>query len=194
LRGGLEGGRHALALATADSSRQRLWTCIAQLKTSPQRQQGWPLLARRARIARWRTCMAPQPPTGPRWRPAGPTATGRAAAPTSSKRGKVFGLLALLLALAGAVAAWLLFFRPMPEPFFLTLPIREYKAPQWPVNAFAVQDARLLLPRFKAGRYGFDAQTSASIQKELQALRLQQQPAIVVHLTCLARTYKNEVY
>src|SRR5262245_19484725 len=98
--------------------------------------------------------MAQQPPIGPRWRGNGPAAAGPGRTQSSGAAPKVrsFVVLALLLAIAGAVTAWLFYMQPPPEPYLLTLPIREYAARQWPVNFFAVQDSELLLQHFKEDR------------------------------------------
>src|SRR5438128_2571898 len=92
--------------------------------------------------------------TGERKAGARPTGTER--------RRKLFTLLFVLLALAGATVAWLIIFRPVREPYFLPLCITEYKDRRLPANAQADQDREALL----AGNYFPRRATNAYASQE----------------------------
>src|SRR5262245_17314800 len=94
------------------------------------------------------------PPYGsskPSWRTSAPAGAEGAPATAASRGKKLVGLLVLLLALAGAVAAMFLYLRGVSPPDFVSLAIREYKSPILPSNSFALQDSVLLEKRFAAG-------------------------------------------
>src|SRR5579885_634179 len=92
-------------------------------------------------------------------------------APAARKRRQVFGLLASILFLAGAAAAWVLLVRPFNEPVFRTVSITEYLARQIPVNPLAVQDGETLLQHFRASEQAFDLQQRDLLVRKLQELK-----------------------
>jgi hypothetical protein len=101
----------------------------------------------------------------------------------------------VLLALGGAVVAWLFFLRGLPSPYFLSLPIREYSAKQLAPNAFAVQDCDALLQHFpKDHKRAYESQTLDRMRKELAALRSKTDTPAVVHLTALALVHEGDVF
>jgi hypothetical protein len=96
----------------------------------------------------------------PRWKQGSGESAAVAGSPTGSRRKLLIGLLLGILALAGAVAAWLLYPRPFQPPTFLGIWIDQYDRPvPWAEadrravgaiwsesnNAFTSQDKRLFL-------------------------------------------------
>jgi hypothetical protein len=107
----------------------------------------------------------------------------------------VLGLGALLLALVGILAAWLLIPRSLPIPYFVSIALSEYDDPRLPAPAFARQDAAALLVPFgeKAGK-AFGSQQNQLLTREIDALRERDDRPLVVHLCALARVAGGEVY
>src|SRR5688500_16059175 len=93
-----------------------------------------------------------QGPSNQRWRGDAQGGPADPSAPASTRGRKLAGLVMLLAALAGALAALFLYLRETPSPDFVALAIREYRAPVWPTNAMALQDALLLEKRFGSKR------------------------------------------
>ncbi len=130
------------------------------------------------------------------WRKVASQNQGKPDGSSSGKARKLFTLLGILLALAGAVAA-LIFFPSAPSPpHFLTLPIREYRVEQWPTNPFAVQDGELLVKHFEDGKTkeAFGSQTRDRIIKELSDLPAEANQPVVVHLCAHGVCHDDKVY
>jgi hypothetical protein len=100
--------------------------------------------------------------------------TGPAPGSPAAKRKQIFILLFCLLALGGAVAAWIYLIEPPHNPYFLPLCVTEYKDRHIPANAQADQDRETLL----AGNYfpqkaanAFASQEKRLLIQELEGLR-----------------------
>lgn len=116
-------------------------------------------------------------------------------APAARKRHKVFGLLACMLFLAGAAAAWVLLVRPFREPVFRTVSITEYLARQIPVSPLAVQDGETLLQHFRASEQAFDLQQRDLLVRKLQELKeVKPDRSLVLHLSAYAHADEGGVY
>ena len=140
------------------------------------------------------------PPAQPRkqnWRHTAPSASV-VRKPSVSRRGKkIFALSAVLLALGGAVAAWLLFVKPVQSPYFLTIPVSEYTSADLPANAFAEQDSDALLKHFTEndrGKKAFESQTRDRLLRELRGLEGKSDVPLVVHLRAHALWRDGKVY
>jgi hypothetical protein len=90
----------------------------------------------------------PGPPATPAWRGSGKR--GGVVHKKTSKGRRVFTLTAVMLALAGAIAAWVFLIRPQHQAYFVPAAFSEYQRPQLPVNGYADQDRRALSGFFKA--------------------------------------------
>lgn len=137
-------------------------------------------------------------PLDRRWRTGdrpGPRKTGRPS-PQRGKTTAIVGLVAVILLLAGSVLAWLHFIRPFEPPYFLTIPITEYTARQFPPNPFARQDSDTLMQRFAGDRCrnAFESQERAQLLKELEALKHRREAAVVLHLRAHALGRKDELF
>jgi hypothetical protein len=123
---------------------------------------------------------------------------GNVAARTrSSERGKkVFALLGVMLALAGAIVGFLFFYHHFQSPTFLSLPITEYNDHRFPANAFAQQDAEALLARFSGEGSGvaFNSQEGDLLRQKLEELRKRKDDCIVVHVNSLAVCRDGKVH
>jgi len=129
---------------------------------------------------------APDDPKAHRWRATTKPTEGfkRVEVKTSARRKKALVLVALILALTGAIAAWVFYTKDLPATAFVTMPIREYSIRQFPANAYAVQDSDLLLRHFPEGlrQKDYTSQTRAWLLNELNALETRKEEALVVHL------------
>ncbi len=134
-------------------------------------------------------------PQDRRWRPGQqqPPAKGR---PRSAKRRQITAAAVVMLALAGAVIALLFLIRPAQTPYFLTIPITEYKARQYPPNPLARQDSNALERHFLQDRRNnaFQSQERHEVLKELQNLQTRKEAAVVVHLRALALSRGSDVF
>jgi hypothetical protein len=130
-----------------------------------------------------------------RWRGTSGGKHGPGAA-SSSRGRKLFWLLAVLLALVGAIAALIFFQRPTGAAYFVTLPIREYSSESWPTNPLAVQDGVALLNHFAEDqrKNAFSSQTSTQILRELMNLPGDPFQPTLVHLCALGVAQNNKVY
>jgi hypothetical protein len=101
-----------------------------------------------------------------------------------------------MLALVGALVAWVLFLRVFRSPVFLTIPIVEYTDPHFPPNSLAEQDSDALLQCFEEGKRtkAFDNQQRDLLEKKLAEIRSLPDPAVVVHLSALARSKDGELF
>src|SRR5439155_5884243 len=136
------------------------------------------------------------PPRG--WRGAqasGTPTSGASHQPTgSTNRGKqIFGVVAVMPALAGAVLGILYLIRPAPRPYFVPLFIPEYTQKQIPVNFQAEADRRALVE----GNYFENKSTFGSQEKDsfVGALAdLKSRPtsdAVVLYLCAFAQASEN---
>jgi hypothetical protein len=114
--------------------------------------------------------------------------------PMGRRRRKIFIVLAAMLALVGAIAAWLLFLRPFTEPEFLTIAITNYRDRAYPVNAFAEEDSEALRKHFQQGAHARDQQEHDKLKTELEKLQAVTAKAKVVHLCGFARVYQEKLY
>src|SRR3954470_9643930 len=106
----------------------------------------------------WRKTPAAHPP-------------GTRRAEGSGKRKQAFYVLAVLLALVGATAAWLYFLSPVPMPSFLGGWIDQYKEPI-PVNAWAPEDREALGKKPRWERINaFPTQVRSLLKQVLEKLR-----------------------
>jgi hypothetical protein len=136
-------------------------------------------------------------PSPHRWRAADPAARfHRGAASSSARHRKALILLAVILALTGAIAAWLFYPRGLPVTAFVTIPIREYSDYRYPINPFALQDSNLLVARFPKdlAHHAYTSQDRGSLLGELNALRGRSDRALVLHLRAHALRQGNTVY
>jgi hypothetical protein len=105
--------------------------------------------------------------------------------------------LAGMLALTGALAALVLLPSRWQEPFFLTLPITEYKERLYPVNFLVERDDDGLRQHFPASGQrsrAYESQEKELLLKELAALKNRKDHALVVYLSALARSKQGQVY
>lgn len=137
----------------------------------------------------------PRGVVGRGWRESAAPAAG-GAAPASGRGKKLVGLLAVLLALAGAVAALLFYVRNLAAPDVLSLAIREYQSPLLPPNALALQDSLVLEKRFAAGKVDrpYNVQRGDDILLALKELRKKTSAPVVVHISALARWSDGKVF
>jgi len=137
----------------------------------------------------------PDPP-GRRWRSSPKPTEGfqRVAVKSSARTRKALVLSGLILALAGAAAAWLFWPQGLPATGFITIPVREYD--KFPANAFALQDSELLLGRFpeslRSKEYG--KQEHGRLLSTLAGLQSRKDEALVVHLQAHAVRDDKGVY
>ena len=129
--------------------------------------------------------MAPNRLRAPRpWRPT--AASELAARPHSNRRRKIFILLAVMLALIGAIAAWFLQIRPFKEPTFLSISLTSYNH-DFPVNAFALADSNALLKDFPDGFTARDNQPKNQLLTAPESVADKEDRGLVVHLCGFAR-------
>jgi hypothetical protein len=138
-----------------------------------------------------------------KWRHAGGNAPagGSASAPRGRSRTSQLFLGGLLFAaLAGIVAGLIFFLRPAPKPVFLSIAVTEYADRNWPVNAFARQDAEALQKHFGSdGTVAFQSQERELILRELNQLADRSRGddkgrPIVVHFSANALVHEGAVY
>jgi hypothetical protein len=114
---------------------------------------------------------------------------------TPSRRSRtIFLVLACMLALVGAIAAWFFFLRPFREPDILSIALTEYDTRYFPENAFAWKDANLLRDHFASGTTPFVAQERRQLEQEIERLKTRKGSALVVHLCGFARTVNGKLY
>jgi hypothetical protein len=138
---------------------------------------------------------APDPPAR-RWRATARPEEGfqRVAVKSSARNRKAILLTAVILALGGAIAAWVFYPRGMPEAAFITIPVREYD--KLPFNAFTVQDSELLLKHFPENLRSkeYDKQERERLLSTLSGLQARQDKTLVVHLRAHALRDDKGVY
>jgi hypothetical protein len=122
---------------------------------------------------------------------------GSTSAKTASYGTRAFRLLIVMMALAGAIAAWLFLFRGFEPPIFLTIPVTQYPV-DWPTNPLANRDSDLLLEHFRGDtnkQKTYASQTRSKMEQELRDLRnLPGKNGQVVHLCANARAREGKVY
>jgi hypothetical protein len=137
---------------------------------------------------------SPAPP-GRVWRTsssdASPAAKSAGGAQRAGARGwKKFVLLATILALCGIILAWFLMLTGFTEPYFLAIPITEYRDRGLPRNAWAKEDCEMLLKLFREGHRAdaFNFQERSQLKGVLDGLRERkdEKSPVVVYLSALA--------
>jgi hypothetical protein len=103
-------------------------------------------------------------------------------------------LSALILALAGAIAALPFFLRRFQTPFFVTIAVSEYRESDLPPNPLAEQDSESLLAFFSRQVKATGGQQRDRFIQELTNLQSQRDNAVVVHLCAHALSHDGEVY
>jgi hypothetical protein len=131
------------------------------------------------------------------WRGTG-SVKGRTTADSSaknSKQGKIFLLLAIMLALVGAIIAMLLFYGSFHPPHFVSIPVTEYDL-HYPPNAFALQDGEALRVFFDPERSkdAFEHQERDRFVRALQGLSAHADGPVVLHVSAHALARGEEVY
>ncbi len=112
----------------------------------------------------------------------------------SRRQRSVAVVIGVLLFLAGLLSAWVLALSTVPAPFFLTIPMTEYTARQFPPLAFAEQDSDLLCSQYSRHRKAFNSQQSDLLKQEVEGLRGHREHTLLVHLRAHALTRKGQVY
>src|SRR5579862_572668 len=153
--------------------------------------------------------MTSQPPPadqpGRAWRPSAPgpapvAPTKTTVAGAVSHRGrKLFLLLVAIMALGGAIAAWLLYIRRFEEPFLLLIPITQYLDDrELPANGWGEQDSVLLRQHFSQSKKASNnAQERHKLQDLLKSLRdkkYEKYPAVIVYLCALGAHQGDQVF
>ena len=130
-------------------------------------------------------------PNGARPRARSWSDTGEAPPPPSRRR-RLFVVALVLLALAAVLVVLALLPSTLGEPFLLSFPVTEYHAPQLPVNAYARADSEALRQVFRNSEPVADSQTRQLLESDLDGLRKNSSPTVVVHLSALARANDTE--
>jgi hypothetical protein len=121
-------------------------------------------------------------PSGTRhraWRPAG----GAPDSGRGARRGRALALAAAVLALTGALAAWLLYHQPFPRPHFLPLCLDEY-GDGFPVRRWVRQDGDALRGLRWRESNAFTSQQREQLRSELRNLAgLKPADPVVVYLS-----------
>ncbi len=117
----------------------------------------------------------------PLWRPSESRPSGPA--PTAPhRRRQIYVALAVLAALLGATAAWLLFLSEPPRPAFLGIWIDEYNESRVPVNAWAERDRQALESLPWQSTRAFSSQQGNLLREALGKFRDRTEGPIVVFL------------
>ncbi len=135
----------------------------------------------------------------PAWRsaPGAPPAPARrlpAGGTGGPRLRKLFILLAVILGLCGAIAAWVFLLRTFDEPLFVALPITEYRGAGLPKNPYVEEDGAALRRHFPGSRGAFDFQERHQLAAVLRGLRQEKPPALVVFLSAHAVVRDGQVY
>ncbi|MFL5246139.1 MAG: caspase domain-containing protein [Gemmataceae bacterium] len=127
------------------------------------------------------------------WRP---DAALRQGSPRTSRRTQIILLTVVLLALIGMIAGWILWPTPFRAPYFLSIPMTEYTAKQFPVLAFTEQDSDVLLRHFpeENRKQAFQSQQRDLLVRELSALKARKEEAVIVHFRGHALERGKDVY
>ncbi len=125
---------------------------------------------------------SPAPSRGHAWRP--PLQQGATPRTRGGKRTRqIVALAFLFLALLGALVAWLLWLLKPQSPYFLTIPMSEYRIRSFPVNPFAEQDSDALASHFPDARKAYTSQERDLFLRELDALaNRKSSERVIVHL------------
>jgi hypothetical protein len=131
----------------------------------------------------------------PRWKQGGPPGAATAGRPAPGKRRKVLILSAVVLALAGAIAAWLLYPRAFQQPYFLALLLDQHDDRRLPANAWADADRTALRQVWTDGNSAFTSQTRPLLLGELDRLkdRSGDQPVVIYLSGCALPDAKGNV-
>jgi hypothetical protein len=133
-------------------------------------------------------------PTGKSdWRPK--SVHGPSARPAPSDRGrKLFWLVAVLLALVGAIVGLVLYVRPLEQPRLLALPVAGYDNPLYPSNRVVLADATQLGAFFDHPEFATDSQQKSRILSELVGLSSHKGKALIVYVGGFALMRGGAVY
>ncbi len=136
------------------------------------------------------------PPPAPGWRSGVGTEGADFGIGAVGPRKKMVGMLALVLAMVGALIALVFFLGDVKPADVLILAIREYKSPLLPANALAYQDGFLLEKSFGDGnvRWLYNVQDGEGIVREFKKLRDNSSRPQIVYLSALARVHQDRVY
>jgi hypothetical protein len=129
----------------------------------------------------------------PRWRGSSPAAAGDDRRARRKGGRRLFVPLLLLLALLGAAVAWLYLIKPPPTPYFLTMPVREYKFQQF-ANPLAQRDGMALRRHFAGSPSTYDKQAKELLLQELGGLHKKDDRPVIVHVSALAVGREDGVY
>jgi hypothetical protein len=138
---------------------------------------------------------------GRAWRTSPPdTAPAAKSAPgvgrAGARRWKKFVLLAAILALGGVILAWFFLLTRFTEPYFLAIPVTEYRGAGLPSNAWAVKDCEVLMKHFANSRNGFNFQERRQLEGLLHSLAEEkyEKSPVVVYLSAHAVYCHGAVY
>jgi hypothetical protein len=126
--------------------------------------------------------------------PAAKTAAGAQGA--GARRWKTFLLLVTILTLCGVVLAWVFLLRRFTEPYFLAIPITEYRGAGLPRNTCAEKDCDLLKKHFANNHVAFNFQERRQLEGLLHSLADEkyEKTPVVVYLAAYAVYCAGEVY
>jgi hypothetical protein len=99
-----------------------------------------------------------------RWKPHAASAEPRL------RHGPIFLLLAAVLALTGAIAAWLSYPQPFDPPYFLGLWVDQYEDDRLPPTPWAENDRSALTARWPRSNHAFTSQSASLLRGELDNL------------------------
>jgi hypothetical protein len=139
---------------------------------------------------------APKPSRPHLWRQSTDTpAGGPPADGAPGKRKKAYVVFGLLLALVGAIAAWLFYLSPVPLPAFFGAWIDQYEDPDIPANAWAAEDRTALEGLHWRRINVFTSQKLRLLRQVLGDLRKQGDAPVVLFLSAYAVARPNgDVY
>src|SRR5262249_19228637 len=99
-------------------------------------------------------------PSSRRWQGSGSAGGQRG---STSKLGKIFGILAVMIVLLGVVALLARLWNTFQEPYFLSIPVSQYSH-YYPPNAFVERDSERLRARFSnSSQEAFRSQEKARL-------------------------------
>src|SRR5262249_49018459 len=122
---------------------------------------------------------------------------GQQASPTKAPRslGKLLGVAAAVLVLAGAIVALVLYIRPVPEPHLIGVWIDQLGDPHVPFRGWVAQDRDALLALRWKDHDTFDQQERRLLRSELHDLRKYGDQPVVLYLNAyVLRDDKGEVH
>ncbi|HEY1861978.1 MAG TPA: hypothetical protein VGG61_16570, partial [Gemmataceae bacterium] len=129
------------------------------------------------------------------WRHKATTVSGSSAG-TSGRGKKMFALLAVILALGGAVVGLMFVIGTFHPPVFLSLPISEYRDRRFPPNPFADLDAKSLHAHIhgEGSEVAHNSQENDLLRQKLKDLSARNDRALVIHISSLALCQDGKVF